>query len=768
MALSNVAGFPRIGPRRELKFATEAYWRGERSAEELAAVASGIRRDNRQLMREAGVDLIPVGDFSLYDQVLDITALVGAAPERFGRRPGAPVDLDTYFAMARGRQTKDLDVGAMEMSKWFDTNYHYIIPELWPQMSFCLATDKPFAEHAEVSGDGVGSAAVLLGPLSFVLLGKPASGVDERFNRLSLLPQLAAVYEQVLVKLGEQGCEWVQLDEPVLVRDTSLEELEGLDATYRRLGAVAPRPKICVKTYFGHLEEAYPHLARLPVEGIGVDFARAPQNEDLIAGYGKAPKTLFAGVVDGRNVWINDLEASLALLRRLDRFAEEIVVSTSCSLLHVPLDVDGERDLPGEVRSWLAFARQKVREVVLLTRALNEGDEAVSSELEDRRAALAARAASIRTQNPEVRRRLAALEPSDASRYAHYPDRRKRQRVHLGLSRFPTTTTGSFPQTPQIRKARARLQASEINLEAYQEEMKAEIERVVRFQEEAGLDVLVHGEAERNDMVQYFAEELEGFVLTKRGWVQSFGNRYVRPPIIVGDISRPAPMTLEWITHAQSLTEQPMKGMLTGPVTMLMWSFVRDDQPRSVTCKQLALAVREEVADLEKAGIRVIQVDEPALREGLPLRRAGWGEYVAWAAYCFRLATSCVADDTQIQTHMCYSAFADVIDAIDALDADVLLIEHSRSSADLLEDFRRSGYEREIGVGVYDVHSPRVPSVEEMARKLQEAAEILAVDQIWVVPDCGLKTRTWEEVRASLKNMVGAAKLARRNLDPGP
>ncbi|MGH2770867.1 MAG: 5-methyltetrahydropteroyltriglutamate--homocysteine S-methyltransferase, partial [Actinomycetota bacterium] len=513
-------------------------------------------------------------------------------------------------------------------------------------------------------------------------------------------------------------------------------------------------------------EKAYPYLARLPVEGIGVDFVRAPENEELIAGYGKLAKTLFAGVVDGRNVWINDLDASLVLLRRLGGFAEEIAVSTSCSLLHVPLDIEEERGLPEEVRPWLAFARQKVREVVLLARALNEGDETVSYELEDRRAALAARAASGRTRNPEVRRRLAALEASDASRYAHYPHRRKRQRVHLGLPRFPTTTTGSFPQTPQIRKARARLQASEINREAYQKEMKAEIERVVRFQEEAGLDVLVHGEAERNDMVQYFAEELDGFVLTKKGWVQSFGNRYVRPPIIVGDISRPAPMTLEWITYAQSLTGQPMKGMLTGPVTMLMWSFVRDDQPRSETCKQLALAVREEVADLEKVGIRVIQVDEPALREGLPLRRARWGEYVAWATYCFRLATSCVADDTQIQTHMCYSAFADVIDAIDALDADVLLIEHSRSSTDLLEDFSRSHYEREIGVGVYDVHSPRVPSVEEMAAKLEEAAKILAADQIWVVPDCGLKTRTWDEVRASLENMVEAAKLVRARSDP--
>jgi 5-methyltetrahydropteroyltriglutamate--homocysteine methyltransferase len=786
MPLSNVAGFPRIGPQRELKFATEGYWKGEVSAEQLAETAKQIRVDNWRLQKEAGIELIPSNDFSYYDHVLDLIALLGAVPERYGHR-GGDVDLDLLFAMARGRQSGGVDVTAMEMTKWFDTNYHYIVPELGPKTEFSLSTTKPFDEHAEgMSELGIDTVPVLVGPVSFLLLSKPADGVGEDFDRLNLLEPLLQVYGEVIERLAEQGATWVQLDEPCFVEDRAERELDALRLAYEELARVHERTRILVKTYFDHVGDAYGVLRDLPIEGIGLDLigrvheaSGRPTHEhggrhnfEFIAEQGGLEdQWLFAGIVDGRNVWINDLEHSLDLLEGLRARCDELVVSTSCSLLHTPIDLDAEpagvdADLDDEMRSWMAFAKQKVGEVATLARGLGEGREAIASELEANDRALEDRRHSRRTRNPEVRSRADALSEADASRDSPFETRREAQRTKLGLPLFPATTIGSYPQTAEIRQARAQLRAAEISEDRYTELMQEEIERVIRFQEEVGLDVLVHGEPERNDMVQYFAEQMDGYVFTQNAWVQSYGSRYVRPPIIFGDVRRPEPITVDWIRYAQSLTDKPVKGMLTGPVTMLQWSFVRDDQPRSETCKQLALAIRDEVADLEAAGADVIQVDEPAIREGLPLRRDRWDEYLSWAIYCFRVATGAVGDETQIHTHMCYSDFGDIMDHIQRMDADVLLIEAARSRMELLHDWQRTGYKQEIGPGVYDIHSPRVPPADEMAELLRSAAEVLDREQIWVNPDCGLKTRAWSEAEQSLRNMVDAARQLREELVP--
>jgi 5-methyltetrahydropteroyltriglutamate--homocysteine methyltransferase len=765
-SLSNVLGFPRIGPQRELKFATEGLWAGERSTGELAKVARSLRAQNWKLQRDAGIDLIPSNDFSYYDQMLDTIALVGAVPERYGWDPdSSDVDLDTYFAMGRGRQAGGVDVTAMEMTKWFDTNYHYIVPELERGMSFRLASRKPFDEYEEAKELGIETKPVLIGPLSFLLLGKC---VGEEFDRLELLDALVEVYAEVLEELGKLGAQWVQIDEPVLVQDRTPAELEALERAYDRLGRIEGGPKVVLTTYFGHVGEAYPVLARLPVDAVALDFVRGEQNQALIAEHGwPEDKTLFAGVVSGRNVWVNDLGQSLETLKELQRSAGDVVVvSSSCSLLHTPIDKHGEPNLDDELRSWMSFAVQKLDELGTLATALGEGESAVAAELEANRKALESRRSSERTRNPEVRERLAAVTEADSRRPSTFSERRDAQREWLGLPLFPTTTIGSYPQTAEIRQARIQLRKGEINEEQYRQMMRDEIERVVRLQDDVGLDVLVHGEPERNDMVQYFAERMDGYVSTENAWVQSYGSRYVRPPILYGDVSRPDPITVEWITHAQSLTDKPLKGMLTGPVTMLMWSFVRDDQPRSETCKQLALAIRDEVADLEAAGIKVIQVDEPAIREGLPLRRQDWDEYLSWAVLCFRLATSGVRDETQVQTHMCYSEFRDIMDSISALDADVLLIWHARSQMELLDYWKRRGYDKDIAPGVYDIHSPRVPSAEEMAEMLRQAAGALPSERLWVAPDCGLKTRRYEEAEPSLRNMVSAAKQLREELVP--
>jgi 5-methyltetrahydropteroyltriglutamate--homocysteine methyltransferase len=767
MALSNIAGFPRIGPNRELKFAAESYWRGASSAEELAATGKQIRRANWKLMQDAGIDLIPSNDFSLYDQVLDACALVGAVPDRYGHASG-DVDLDTYFAMARGRQSDGHDVTAMQMVKWFDTNYHYIVPELGPDTKFSLSSSKPFDEYVEAEeAIGASTVPVLIGPVSLLLLAKPADGVDEGFDFLSLLEPLLGVYGEVIERLAEHGAEWVQLDEPCFVMSRSERELDALRLAYEELGKVHERTRLMVKTYFDHAGDAYAVLRETPIDGIGLDFVLGRENVGIARDVGPLEgKTLFAGIVDGRNVWINDLHASLEELREFSDIADELVVSTSCSLLHTPVDLDAEPDLDDELRSWMAFATQKVGEVATLAKGLTEGDEAIESELAANVEALESRSSSTRTRNPGVRERVEALTEDDAKRGSDFEVRREAQRAELELPLFPTTTIGSYPQTQEIRAARAELREGKIDKDEYQRRMRAEIERVVSFQEEIGLDVLVHGEPERNDMVQYFAEQMEGYAFTQNAWVQSYGSRCVRPPILYGDVSRPSPMTVDWILFAQSLTERPVKGMLTAPVTMLQWSFVRDDQPREDSCVQLALAIRDEVADLEAAGVRIIQVDEPAIREGLPLRREHWDEYLDWAVRCFRIATTGVDDATEIQTHLCYSDFADIMESVQAMDADVLLIEAARSRMQLLLEWERTGYKQEIGPGVYDIHSPRVPPSAEMADLLLAAAKVLRPEQLWVNPDCGLKTRAWPETEAALRNMVDAARQAREQLVP--
>jgi 5-methyltetrahydropteroyltriglutamate--homocysteine methyltransferase len=767
---STVHGFPRIGDRRELKTATEGYWAGRVPAGELEATARELRRQSWTFLRDAGLDQVPSNHFSLYDQVLDTCVLVGAVPERHRRAAGSrEVDLDTYFAMARGRA----DATAMEMTKWFDTNYHYLVPELGPGTELRLAASpKPLAELAEARELGIASRPVLLGPVTFLLLAKGAdggSGGGSGFDRLSLLDPLLEVYAELLDELEAAGAEWVQLDEPAFVQDRSPAELDALGRAYDQLGRAPARPKLLVSSYFDHLGDALGVLTGTPVDGIGLDLTRdgARNLELLAAAGGIGDRTLVAGVVDGRNVWLNDLERSLSTLATLLGLAGEVVVSSSCSLQHVPIDLAAEQQLDPEVRPWLAFARQKVAEVVTLARGLAEGTEAIAEELEANRRTLAARRRSGRTSDPAVRRRLEAIGEPDLQRASPYEVREKAQRARLGLPPLPTTTIGSFPQTGEVRRARAARRRGELDEAGYQARMRAEIAEVIRIQDELGLDVLVHGEPERNDMVQYFGEQLEGVAVTELGWVQSYGTRYVRPPIIFGDVSRPAPMTVRWLTYAQSLTRRPVKGMLTGPVTMLKWSFERDDQPRSATARQLALAIRDELADLEAAGIGVIQVDEPALREALPLRGDRRQAYLDWAVEAFRLATAGVADETQVHTHMCYSEFGEILPAIDGLDADVTSIEAARSRMELVRDLEQAGYGREIGLGVYDIHSPRVPPPDEMATLLAEALEAVGPARLWVNPDCGLKTRDYPEVLASLRNMVAAARTVREGLGGG-
>jgi 5-methyltetrahydropteroyltriglutamate--homocysteine methyltransferase len=774
MASSTIHGFPRIGDRRELKVATEGYWAGRVPAEELEAAARELRRQTWTFLRDAGLDQVPSNHFSLYDQVLDTCVLVGAVPQRYG---GDGADLDTYFAMARGRA----DATAMEMTKWFDTNYHYLVPELGPGTSFRLAAaPKPLAELAEARSLGIATRPVLLGPVTFLLLGKAVAGAPAGFDRLSLLDPLLEVYAELLDELEAAGAEWVQLDEPAFVQDRSPAELDALARAYDRLGSLRRgpgnpkgvprsnkrRPKLLVASYFDHLGDALGVLARSPVDGVGLDLTRGGSRTlaALAAAGGLGGKTLLAGVVDGRNVWVNDLERSLSTLATLLGLAGEVVVSSSCSLQHVPIDLAAETGIDPEVRPWLAFARQKVAEVVTLARGLAEGTQAIAEELAANRRALAGRRRSGRTSDQAVQRRLAGVGEADLHRASPYEVREKAQRTRLGLPPLPTTTIGSFPQTGEVRKARAARRRGELDEAGYQARMREEITRVIRLQDELGLDVLVHGEPERNDMVQYFGEQLAGVAVTEHGWVQSYGTRYVRPPIIYGDVARPAPMTVEWLTYAQSLSQRPVKGMLTGPVTMLKWSFERDDQPREMTARQLALAIRDELADLERAGIRVIQVDEPALREGLPLRRERRDAYLAWAVEAFRLATAGVADETQVHTHMCYSEFGEILPAIDGLDADVTSIEAARSRMELVQDLERAGYGREIGLGVYDIHSPRVPPPEEIAELLEEAMEAVGPARLWVNPDCGLKTRDYPEVMAALRNMVAAARTLRQRL----
>jgi len=761
---THVLGFPRIGNQRELKFALEAFWRGETSAAALEQTARELRARHWQYQRDAGLAYVTVGDFALYDHVLNHIQLLGCEPARFGF--SSEDALTRYFIMARGRHGStpaccgatpdDGTARALEMTKWFDTNYHYLVPEFTPDTRFQLASTRLFEEVDEARALGHVPKAALIGPLTFLWLGKEKSA---DFDRLSLLDRLLPVYGEILARLKAQGVTWVQIDEPILGLDLPGAWRQAFETAYARL--VGERPKLMLTTYFSRLADNLHLACQLPVEGLHVDSVRAPEELALVADWLPAHKVLSVGIIDGRNIWRADLDAALAKLGPLADKRGELWLAPSCSLLHVPLDLEQEHELDGELKAWLAFARQKLVELNVLRHALAEGEASVREELQASRTALAARRTSPRVHNPHVGERLRTL-PADADqRGAPFAQRQRIQHEALSLPAFPTTTIGSFPQTAELRAARAALRRGEISPAAYADVIRAEITNNVRRQEDIGLDVLVHGEPERNDMVEYFGEQLDGFAFTRNGWVQSYGSRCVKPPIIYGDVSRPAPMSVAWTRYAQSLTERPMKGMLTGPVTMLQWSFVRDDQPRQETCAQIALAIRDEVADLEQAGIRIIQIDEPAFREGLPLRKSDWQDYLDWAGRCFRISASVVGDATQIHTHMCYSEFNDILPAIAALDADVITIETSRSDMDLLTGFGAFAYPNEIGPGVWDIHSPRVPSVEEMERLLRKAAQVIPPRNLWVNPDCGLKTRGWAESEAGLRNMVEAARRLR-------
>jgi 5-methyltetrahydropteroyltriglutamate--homocysteine methyltransferase len=757
MATATNLGFPRIGIRRELKRAIEGFWRGEIAADGLLATAGQLRRRHWELQRDLGIEQIPTGDFSLYDHVLDTAAMVGAVPERFGTGQ-RPVDLPTYFAMARGSR----DAAPLEMTKWFDTNYHYLVPQFEPEQRFRLASTAAIDAFQEARGLGIAARPVLLGPVSFLLLGKSQT---PDLDPLVLLEPLLPVYEEVLSRLASAGAQWIQIDEPVLALDLPAAAQGAFETAYRRLAGVSAQLKICLATYFGDLGQNMPLALRLPVAAVHLDLVRAPEQLDR-AGPVRDGQMLSLGLIDGRNVWRADLDRALDLAERavhcLGR--ERVMIGPSCSLLHCPIDLDAEDTLDAELKGWLAFARQKLAEIALVTRAVNEGRAAVADALAANREAIRRRRESPRIHRADVAARLAALDEPMFRRKSPYAQRATAQRAALGLPLLPTTTIGSFPQTEEVRKARASFKQGQWTAEQYDAFCREEIARTVRFQEEIGLDVLVHGECERNDMVEYFGEQLDGFAFTRNGWVQSYGTRCVKPPILFGDVRRKAPMTVAWSRYAQSLTARPMKGMLTGPITILQWSFVRDDQPRRDTAFQIALAIRDEVADLEAAGIRVVQIDEPALREGLPLLAAGKADYLRWAVDAFRLTAGVARDETQIHTHMCYCQFNDVIESIAAMDADVISIEASRSDMELLDAFERFRYPSEIGPGVYDIHSPRVPDVEEIVGRLQKALARLRPEQLWVNPDCGLKTRGWPEVRAALGNMVQAAARVRATL----
>ncbi|MBK1701182.1 5-methyltetrahydropteroyltriglutamate--homocysteine S-methyltransferase [Thiococcus pfennigii] len=762
MAITHNLGFPRIGAKRELKFALESYWKGESTLEALKSV--GVELRARHWREQAGDDLVPVGDFAFYDQMLDMSFTLGNQPERV--RGFAGDVLDNYFRVARGRSAAvaDADVQcggivAGEMTKWFDTNYHYIVPEFTAETEFRLDASRLLEQLAEAKAQGIPAKPVIIGPVTYLALGKTKDGSD----RLALLERLLPVYAELLTALAAQGAEWVQVDEPILVTELDAPWRHAFDVAYHELKG-API-KLLLATYFGTLQDQAYLAANLPVAGLHLDAVRGRDDVMPLLNLLPSSKALSLGVIDGRNIWKTDLNAVLDWLEPIQQqLGERLWIAPSCSLLHVPVDLDTERKLDGEVRSWLAFAKQKLAELRVLASALNQGRDAVKAELDANRAACEARRNSRRVHNPDVKAAIARIDAQLGQRQRPYAERAAKQAERLGLPSFPTTTIGSFPQTSEIRQARRQLKVGEIDQAAYAEIMRGEIARCVREQESLGLDVLVHGEPERNDMVEYFGEQLDGYAFSQFGWVQSYGSRCVKPPILFGDISRPRSMTVDWITYAQSLTDKPMKGMLTGPVTILNWSFVRDDQPRSVSCRQLALAVREEVLDLERAGVRVIQIDEAALREGLPLRRSQWQDYLDWAVECFRITANGVADETQIHTHMCYSEFNDIIASIADMDADVITIETSRSDMELLDAFDDFNYPNEIGPGVYDIHSPNIPSEAHMVALMQKAAERIAAERLWVNPDCGLKTRQWDEVIPALSNMVAAAKTLRATI----
>ena len=777
---THTLGFPRMGAQRELKFALERHWRGELGAEALEALGTELRASHWQLQKDAGLDFVTVGDFAFYDHVANHIQLLGCEPARFGFGGDEPA-LSRYFAMARGVSAQAKDAGhthdagcgcggeqtegatfALEMTKWFDTNYHYLVPELSAATAFSLASERLFNEVAEARQAGHRVKAVLLGPLSFLWLGKEKTA---GFDRLGLLDALLPVYEAILVRLKAQGVEWVQIDEPILGLDLPAAWRQAFEPAYWQLARSGV--KLLLATYFSPLQDNLRLACQLPVAGLHVDAVRAPEELVGVADWLPAHKVLSVGIVDGRNIWRTDPDAALARLAPVvEKHQGALWLAPSCSLLHVPFGLQAEDKLDADIQSWLAFAVEKLAELRVLKAVLNGEENAVAGELLEARAAAQSRRSSPRVHRAEVAARLAASAAGDDQRATPFAQRQAAQRSRFALPLFPTTSIGSFPQTAEIRAARAAFKRGQLGEAQYRASMEAEIALAVRKQEALGLDVLVHGEAERNDMVEYFGEQLDGFAFTAHGWVQSYGSRCVKPPVIYGDVSRPAAMTVAWTRYAQSLTALPMKGMLTGPITILQWSFVRDDQPRRQTAEQIAWAIRDEVVDLEQAGIGIVQIDEPAIREGLPLRRAGWAPYLQWATRAFRITASGVQDETQIHTHMCYSEFNDILPDIAAMDADVITIETSRSDMELLRGFGDFSYPNEIGPGVYDIHSPRVPTVNEMVRLLHKAAEVIPAKNLWINPDCGLKTRGWPETEAALANMVEAALQVRSELAP--
>lgn len=769
--LTNNLGFPRMGSHRQLKKACEQYWAGAISRQELFLAAKKIQEHNWQLQAATGIDLIPCNDFSFYDQVLDMSLLLGVIPARY-----TPVvtevkdntEIDLYFAMARGYQKNGLDITAMEMTKWFDTNYHYIVPEFTPNQTFKLFSNRLFSECSGARHiTGKTPKPVLIGPVSYLLLGKEKTGETSagaaNFDRIDLIKKLVPVYVEILDKLKDDyRVDWVQLDEPFLAMDLTEKQKQAYLYAYTEIKRQCPHVKTLLTTYFEGLQDNAAWAVDLPVCALHIDLVRAPRQLDEVLNNIPDKLSLSLGVVDGRNIWKNDYNQSLSFIRKaIDRLGEDrVMIAPSCSLLHTPFDLEGETDLDPVIKNWLAFARQKLQEIQELA-AIVKGNTHL---LALNRQAIESRNTSSLIHKPAVKQRVAAITAKDAARNSPFATRQKIQHNLFQLPLFPTTTIGSFPQTDDIRQLRARLKKGELTQEQYDTAIEQATIEAIRWQEAIGLDVLVHGEFERNDMVEYFGEQHEGFVFTKNGWVQSYGSRCVKPPIIFGDVSRPKDMTVRWSSFAQAQTTRFMKGMLTGPVTILQWSFVRDDQPRSVTTQQIALAIRDEVVALEKAGISIIQVDEPAIREGLPLRKKDWSSYLQWAVEAFRISVSGVKDETQVHTHMCYSEFNDIIEHIAAMDADVITIETSRSQMELLEAFGHFKYPNEIGPGVYDIHSPRVPTVEEMVSLLEKAATLLPVGNIWVNPDCGLKTRKWPETKKALENMVRAAAVARKTV----
>lgn len=753
MNVAHVLGFPRIGAARELKTALEGYWRGELAQAGLLDIGRELRRCHWQCQRDAGLDFVTVGDFSFYDHVLDTSALLGVVPPRFGWHGGA-LDLDTYFRMARGAAPSGEPAHACEMTKWFDTNYHYLVPEFSADQAFRLSSAALFDEVAEARRHGFNPKPVILGPITYLWLGK-TRGTE--FDRLTLLDRLLPAYREILDRLAALGIEWVQVDEPALVLDLPAAWQHAYERAYTALASTPV--KLLLTTYFDALGNNTALACKLPVAGLHIDLVRAPNQLEAVLAELPTERVLSLGVVDGRNVWRTDLDRALRWLENAHaRHGDKLWVSSSCSLLHTPVDLGREAKLDAEVKGWLAFAREKLGEVALLRRALVDGKGSVEATLREARAVQQQRRRSPRIHRAAVQLRATKVTINDERRASAFAARRDKQRERLPLPLYPTTTIGSFPQTAEIRMARRDFKAGALGATQYREKMRAEIAHAVRVQEDIGLDVLVHGEAERTDMVEYFGELLDGFAITQFGWVQSYGSRCVKPPIIFGDVARPRPMTVEWARYAQSLTPKPMKGMLTGPVTILQWSFVRDDQARAATALQIALAIRDEVTDLEHAGIGVIQIDEPALREGLPLKQREHSAYLDWAVRAFRVAASGVRDETQIHTHMCYAEFNDIIEAIAAMDADVITIETSRSDMELLDAFVAFKYPNEIGPGVYDIHSPRIPDKDEMLRLMRKAEQLLPHEHLWVNPDCGLKTRGWPEVEAALRNMVAAAR----------